>query len=360
LSKRVLQYLRHEHPHRLFPSIGRRRKLPGINLDGRSQRLCLIGHVFTHIPLKTKSFFAGIMRFQTLLLVLVALVIAPFQALSPPSESNVPFTLRYVPGFFKQGTPSVEIPPSNSRHLGLLDNVTWTDVDAYIAARAAQGVDVKLFLFLRHGEGLHNVAEATYGTEAWDRFYSKLAKYTDAKLTKLGMQQAVKASERIDEELKRGLSLEEVVVSPLERTLHTAMIACQNHHEIPKRSMEWPRETIGVCTCDLRGTISAKAELYPSIDFSDIWSDADPWWTPDHRETELHINDRARIFLNRVFYGHKSVRVGVVTHSGLTTAAMRVIGHRKYSVATAEVIPFLLEDTTVHTILSIFSGKEDM
>ncbi|KAG6942477.1 hypothetical protein JG688_00018184 [Phytophthora aleatoria] len=297
---------------------------------------------------------------QKSLLILVALFIAPLQALPPPDESNVPFTLRYVPGFFKQGTPFVEIPASNPEHLGLLDNVTWTDVDAYINARAIQGVDVKLFLFLRHGEGIHNVAEATYGTEAWDRYYSKLAKYTDAKLTKLGMQQADKASERIDEELNRGLTLQEVVVSPLERTLHTAMIAYQNHQKIPKRSMEWPRETIGVCTCDLRGTISSKAGQYPSIDFSDVWSDADPWWTPDHRETELHINDRARIFLNRVFYGHRATHVGVVTHSGLTTAAMRVIGHRKYCVATAEVIPFLLEDTTVHAIPSILSGKDDM
>ncbi|KAF1775805.1 Histidine phosphatase superfamily [Phytophthora cactorum] len=138
------------------------------------------------------------------------------------------------------------------------------------------------------------------------------------------------------------------------------MIAYQNHQKIPKRSMEWPRETIGVCTCDLRGTISSKVGQYPSIDFSDVWSDADPWWTPDHRETELHINDRARIFLNRVFYGHRATHVGVVTHSGLTTAAMRVIGHRKYSVATAEVIPFLLQDTTVHAIPSILSGKDDM
>lgn len=300
------------------------------------------------------------MRFLSSLFVLTVLCIAPSLALTVQDDSNVPFSLRYVPGFFKQGTPSVEIPASNPDHLGLLDNVTWADVDAYMNERATQGVHVKLFLFLRHGEGIHNVAEATYGTEAWEKYYRKLAKYTDTKLTKLGMQQAEKASERIDAELERGLEIEEVVVSPLERTLHTSMIAYQNHEEIPKRSMEWPRETIGVCTCDLRGTISSKAEHYPTIDFSDVWSDADPWWTPDHRETELHINDRARIFLNRVFYGHKTSYVGVVTHSGMTNAAMRVIGHRKYSVATAEVIPFLLEDTNVHTILSLLSSKDDM
>ncbi|GMF18994.1 unnamed protein product [Phytophthora lilii] len=299
------------------------------------------------------------MRFLASLLLVFELCVAPSLAASVLDESNVPFTLRYVPGFFKQGTPSVEVPAPNPEHLGLLDNITWSDVDAYIDGRAAQGIQVKLFLFLRHGQGIHNVAEAEYGTEAWDRYYRKLAKYTDAKLTELGEQQAVKASERIDEELKNELKVEEVVVSPLERTLHTAMIAYQNHEEIPKRSMEWPRETIGVCTCDLRGTISSKALQYPAIDFSDIWSDADPWWTPDHRETEEHINDRARVFLNRVFYGLKTSHVGVVTHSGLTTAAMRVIGHRKYNVATAEVIPFLLEDINVH-LPSILAGNDGM
>ncbi|KAG7388079.1 hypothetical protein PHYPSEUDO_013198 [Phytophthora pseudosyringae] len=297
------------------------------------------------------------MSFQAALLAVVALFVAPLAAVTPPDEATEPFTLRYVPGFFKQGTPSVDVPPSNPEHLGLLDNVSWTDVDAYINTRAAQGVAVKLLLFLRHGEGTHNVAEAMYGTEAWDRYYRKLAEYTDAKLTPLGVQQAERASERIDLELERGLKIDEVVVSPLERTLHTAMTAFQSHKEIPKRSMEWPRETIGVCTCDLRGTTSSKAAQYPSVDFSDIWSDADPWWTPDHRETERHINDRARVFLTRVFYGHKATRAGVVTHSGMTTAAMRVMGHRKYSVATAEVIPFLLEDINVHAVPAILSGK---
>ncbi|KAL3673976.1 hypothetical protein V7S43_001661 [Phytophthora oleae] len=257
------------------------------------------------------------MRFQALL-ALVALVVAPVAA---SNNFNVPFSLRYVPGFFKQGTPSIDVPDANPEHLGLLDDATWKDVDVYIKGRAARGVDVKLLLLLRHGEGIHNIAEA---------------KYTDAKLTSLGMEQAEKAAQRIYEELKRGLKIEEVVVSPLERTLHTAMIAYQKHEEIPKRSMEWPRETIGVCTCDLRGTISSKAEHYKTIDSSEIWNDADPWWTPDHRETEAHINDRARMFLNRVFYGHETTHIGVVSHSGMITAAMRVVGHRRYSVATAK------------------------
>ncbi|KAG6623180.1 Phosphoglycerate mutase family [Phytophthora cinnamomi] len=298
------------------------------------------------------------MLFFTPLLVLLELFVAPSLALNGRDESDVPFTLRYVPGFFKQGTPSVEVPDSNPEHLGLLDNVTWRDVDAYIDERATQGVAVKLLLFLRHGEGIHNVAEAKYGTAEWERYYRKLVEYTDAKLTDLGEQQAARASERLDEELGRGLIIEEVVVSPLERTLHTSMIAYQHHDEIPKRSMEWPRETIGVCTCDLRGTISSKALQYPRVDFSDVWSDADPWWTPDHRETDAHIDDRARVFLNRVFYGDRASHVGVVTHSGMTHAAMRVIGHREYSVATAEVVPFLLEDTrSVNAIPSVLSGK---
>lgn len=139
-----------------------------------------------------------------LLLVLLELLVALSLALPEGDDSDVPFSLRYVPGFFKQGTASVKVPDSNPEHLGLLDNVTWGDVEAYINGRATQGVQVKLFLFLRHGEGIHNVAEAKYGTEEWERYYRKLAEYTDAKLTALGVQQAEKASERLDTELKRG------------------------------------------------------------------------------------------------------------------------------------------------------------
>lgn len=280
--------------------------------------------------------------------VALLLFFAPLLFTFETAASSSSFTLRYVPGFFKQGTPSVDRPASNPERFGLLDNVSWSDVDAYIDRQASRGVRAKLLLFLRHGQGIHNVAEAKYGTEAWERYYRKLAAYTDAELTDLGVLQAVNASKRIDAELKQGLRLGRVLVSPLERALHTSMVAYQNHGEIPKQSMEWPRETIGICTCDLRGTISSKAAMYPTIDFDDFWSDADPWWTPTERESEQHIDGRARIFLNRVFYEGQTTYVGVVTHGGLTNAVMRVIGHRSYSLATAEVIPFLVEDGRRH------------
>ncbi|RLN51993.1 hypothetical protein BBJ28_00016593 [Nothophytophthora sp. Chile5] len=299
------------------------------------------------------------MRFNLAALLAIAGIAATNQAraqgipLTEPLANNVTFTLRYVPGFFKQGTPSVDRPLSNPEHLGLLPNVTWADVDSYMEVRASQGVATKLLLFLRHGQGIHNAAESKYGTKAWNNYYRKLPKYTDAPLTATGMEQAANASVRLDAELENGLNIQEVVVSPLERTLNTSMIAYRHHEEIPKRSIEWPRETFGICTCDLRGTISYKAVQYPSIAFGDFWSDSDPWWTVDQRESELHIDNRARTFLNHVFYDHESSHIGVVSHGGLTSSAMRVIGHRTYDITTGEILPFLVEDTANSLVATI-------
>ena len=84
-------------------------------------------------------------------------------------------------------------------------------------------------LFLgRHGQGEHNVAEAKYGTPAWDCYWSYLdgadgLVWSDAHLTRVGEQQALDVHALWKAQLALGMPPpDRYVVSPLTRTVQTA------------------------------------------------------------------------------------------------------------------------------------------
>jgi broad specificity phosphatase PhoE len=252
--------------------------------------------------------------------------------------------LRYSPGFFVQGSSS---PPANPPRMGLAEGKTWQDVLTHMDEKRQNGVTTKLVVFLRHGEGTHNVAIEKYGGDAWNAYYCKLPEYLDAPLTTTGVKQAAEASARLNTEIERGLQLQHVLVSPLERALRTFTIAYQNQtSNIGSTPLELPREILGVDTCDERRNISDKRLQFPQLDFSGFESDSDPWWTPDHRETETEIDARASKFLDLIFHNITAQTVGVVSHSVFGAAILRVIGHRAYSLGTAEFLPLLIEEGT--------------
>ncbi|CAI5733715.1 unnamed protein product [Hyaloperonospora brassicae] len=259
------------------------------------------------------------------------------------SEQAAATGFSYLSGFFVQGSAGPALPATNLPRLGLVEGKTWEDVQAAIDAKEQAGSHVKLIVFLRHGEGIHNVASAKYGAE-WD-VYGRLPEYTDAPLTALGRQQAQAASEALNTEVANGLRLEHVVISPLERTLRTYSIAYQNQTAISRAPMELPREILGVFTCDHRRRITEKRVEYPELDFSGIEADEDPWWTPDHRETDAEIELRATKFLEVLFDTSDAHNVGVVSHSVFGAALLRVIGHRNFDLGTATFLPLLIERT---------------
>ncbi|EGZ27664.1 hypothetical protein PHYSODRAFT_261613 [Phytophthora sojae] len=248
---------------------------------------------------------------------------------------------RHHSGFFAQGDPTVPVPASNAPRMGLVEGKTWEDVQA---AMDPSGARMKLVVFLRHGEGTHNVAIEKYGSDAWNSYYCKLPEFLDAPLTPKGVQQATEASARLNTETSRGLHLEHVLMSPLERALKTFTIAYQSQKNVSSKPLELPREILGVDTCDERRSISEKKRQYPDLDFSGFESDADPWWTPDHRETDSELEARANKFLEVLFSDVSAQRVGVVSHSVFGAALLRVIGHREYSLGTAEFLPLLIEE----------------
>ncbi|KAG7395705.1 hypothetical protein PHYBOEH_003310 [Phytophthora boehmeriae] len=237
------------------------------------------------------------------------------------------------------------MPVAHAPRMGLRDGKTWQDVQTELDTKNRGGNFTKLVVFLRHGEGTHNVAIDKYGGGAWNAYYCKLPEYLDAPLTLTGIQQAEASSKKLNGEIDSGLQLQHVLISPLERTLRTYTIAYQNQSDkIPSIPLELPREILGVNTCDERRSISEKRVKYPALDFSGFESDADPWWTSNHRETDTEINTRANKFLDLLFNNVSAQSVGVVSHSVFGAALLRVIGHREYNLGTAEFLPLLIEE----------------
>ncbi|GMF19007.1 unnamed protein product [Phytophthora lilii] len=252
---------------------------------------------------------------------------------------------RYTSGFFVQGDPTLPSPISNAPRMGLVEGKTWHDVQNELDMKQQSGVQTRLVVFLRHGEGTHNVAIEKYGSDAWNSYYCKLPEYLDAPLTSKGVEQAMEASQRLNSEIETGLRIEHVLISPLERALRTFIIAF--HDQAARTSsipLELPREMLGVDTCDQRRNISEKRLQYPHLDFSSFTSDADPWWTPNHRESDAEIEARASKFLDLMFHNVSASTIGVVSHSVFGAALLRVIGHREYNIGTAEFLPLLIEE----------------
>ena len=167
---------------------------------------------------------------------------------------------------------------------------------------------VKTVLFIRHAEGTHNQAAREEGEVAY-----KSWEWEDAELTAVGIAQArgglrrrVRGQKEEDggEEGEGGTeeALELVVVSPLRRTLHTAMLAfgdegggkegeeedreeCNSSNSNgssssrrrrkklpPFVAMEAVRETAGMDPCNKRSNVSYLTNRFPLVDFSEVRS----------------------------------------------------------------------------------------
>ncbi|DBA00353.1 TPA: hypothetical protein N0F65_000538 [Lagenidium giganteum] len=257
-------------------------------------------------------------------------------------------TLEYVPGFFAQGEPAnPQDVGGYAPHMGLLPGKTWEHVDAYIEGQQkTRGVRVKLILLLRHGEGLHNADKEKYGVQTWEAGQELQEKYIDAPVTAKGIEQSQAAGRMLQEEISRGLKIDRVVISPLDRTLHTYAEAFANSRDIPNTVVELARETLGVVPCDRRKPLAGKRIDFPFADFSEVQDEEDTWWQSDHRETEGEIEDRAQKLLDYLMHSRSESRICVVAHSGISRACFRVVGHRYYRPWNGEFVPLLVQEAT--------------
>jgi broad specificity phosphatase PhoE len=182
----------------------------------------------------------------------------------------------------------------------------------------------KTVIFVRHGEGLHNVLETPNRLQIYD-----------PELTEKGVKQAKVIGEKI---LQRFVP-DAVIVSPLERTLHTATVAFEDFvHKIPFIANELCRETLATKECNFRNSISSKLSRYPHVSFEGI-PDAEHLEGADIRETiedqmEAMI-DRARNFLDYL-ETRAEEKIVVVTHGrfivALTSAVVGINKHHAFMI----------------------------
>ncbi|KAL4242991.1 Histidine phosphatase superfamily protein [Abortiporus biennis] len=221
----------------------------------------------------------------------------------------------------------------------------------------------KLFFLGRHGQGYHNVAEAKYGTEAWDDYWSKLngdEELTwgpDPLLTPLGQTQGEEARVTWKEELQYGIPVpDRFLSSPLKRALDTwtATFGKDGEGEVVDKGkkkvliLEDCREEYGIHTCDRRLTLSALTKIYtePTYTFEPHFSEEDPLWDPDVRETKSHIAQRARAVLDFAFESREtSIVVSITAHGGFINGFLSAVGRPIYALPTGGVLPVVVKCT---------------
>ena len=163
---------------------------------------------------------------------------------------------------------------------------------------------IKNLYLIRHGHSLHNELFHKIGVQAF-----RIPDCIDSPLTNEGHLQSIE----LGQSWQNKNEIELVLVSPLTRTLDTAMNIFGDT-DIPMVSEEFLREyPIGEDTCNKRSSLTLLKNKYPRIDFNLI-SDQDTLWTSEYRETidelEQRLDKMVKYLQNR-----KENNIAIVGHS---------------------------------------------
>jgi len=258
-----------------------------------------------------------------------------------------------LPGFFIQDDPTATgitaVPP----RFGLLDESPnrWAKFIAHIEQlnRDADSFMSYKVLFLgRHGQGFHNVAEAKYGTQAWNDSWSKLngdgelVWGPDPELTSIGKDQAVIAHEGWTTERPFGILLpQKLYCSPLTRAMQTCEITFRDIVSSRCVVVEC-REENGIHTCDKRRTKTYIESVFPLFELELGFSEEDLLWEAEVRESRAHVEERAKEVLDMIFNDDKEIVVSVTAHGGIINAFLAVLGRPSYGLPTGGVLPVVV------------------
>ncbi|KZP29798.1 phosphoglycerate mutase-like protein [Athelia psychrophila] len=264
-----------------------------------------------------------------------------------------------VPSFFSQDDPFAQptvigaLPP----RFGLLDDSpdrwsTFKQKISQLNANANDGAVYKVFYLGRHGQGFHNVAEARYGTKLWNEYWAalngdgELVWGPDPLLTDVGEEQAKEAHAAWAAEIPSGALLpEKLYTSPMTRAMHTNDITFEGLYAGSRPTVtivENCREHYGKHTCDKRQTRTRIHADFPQLIFEEGFAEEDELWTPV-RETEAHIDERARKVLDRVFDQDPETFISITAHGGIVNGILRVIGRNDYALPTGGVLPVVIK-----------------
>lgn len=213
----------------------------------------------------------------------------------------------------------------------------------------------KLLFMGRHGEGYHNVAEAFYGTKAWDCYWSlqdgnSTSTWSDALLTPAGEAQAIKAHDFWSSQIAQQKipTPQSYYASPLLRCLATASLTFSGLRLPEDRPFtplikEFFREANGAHTCDRRSSKSVIAAKFPTWNFEPGFEEEDVLWKADLRESNAAQDQRAHAVLTDVLSSDKNTWISISSHSGQIASSLRVLGHREFGLGTGQVIPILVK-----------------
>jgi broad specificity phosphatase PhoE len=231
--------------------------------------------------------------------------------------------------------------------------------------KVLHSTDAHSVLFLaRHGEGWHNVAEAFYGTPAWDCYWAEengngtiswvtalcsLSQGPDALLTPRGIGQALQVNEAWKAQIKALIPIpQRFYSSPLSRAASTLNLTWSDIIiDVPRYVhpifLEDLRESIGLHTCDKRRSKDYLRKQYPKFIFRRHFSRADDLWTPKYQETSEQQTLRLQRVLDWIWRHDDNTYISVTAHSGTIAAILRNIGHREFKVQTGGMIPVVVK-----------------
>ncbi|KZP29808.1 phosphoglycerate mutase-like protein [Athelia psychrophila] len=267
-----------------------------------------------------------------------------------------------VPSFFAQDDPLAEpddigaLPP----RFGLLDDSpdhwsTFKQKISQLNADAKDGAVYKVFYLGRHGQGLNNVAAEKYGMKRWNEHWAvlngdgELVWGPDALLSDVGEQQARDVHAAWEVEISNGVPLPgKVYTSPLTRAMQTNAITFEGLYSGPAPTtviLENCREYYGKFSSDKRQTRARIHANFPQFDFEEGFVEEDELWIPSERETEAHVEVRARKVFDRVFDRDPETFISITAHAGVISAMMHIIGREGYYLPTGGVLPVVIKAT---------------
>ncbi|KAJ7243210.1 histidine phosphatase superfamily [Mycena rebaudengoi] len=266
-----------------------------------------------------------------------------------------------VPGYFCQDDPFADaiaigplpprfglLDPSEKRWSNLRDNLRQMNADA------DSNTSFKLFLFGRHGQGYHNVAEEKYGTEAWDEYWAmldgdgELVWGPDPQLTTLGITQAEDANKLWKEELAVHILLpDRIYCSPMTRAMQTNQITFEGVRPLdrnPTVVVENCREYYGAHTCDKRNTLTYIKGAFPRFETESGFTEEDQLWEVDSRETGKQVAHRAKKVLDTIFQTDKdAISISITAHGGIINGFLQSMGRNKYyPLPTGGIMPLFV------------------
>ncbi|KAI0669235.1 phosphoglycerate mutase-like protein [Trametes maxima] len=281
-------------------------------------------------------------------------------------------SMQIVTGFFAQDDPKADAAAIGAlpARFGLLDESPdrWSTLAKRVDdlnAAASDDTCYKLFFFVRHGEGHHNVAERKYGRESWDAKWSKLNTDgeivwgPDPDLTSVGIAQAEAARRFWETERDHGVPVPlKQYASPLRRALSTWREIFEKSELLSPDTrrvtiVEYLREHNGEHSCDMRSPRTTIARQFepPVYEFEDGFSEEDILWT-NEREKPEHIEERARTVLGRIFAQDDETYIAITAHSGIINGFLAAMGRPRYGLPTGVgILPLVIKGHVRREIL---------